>query len=366
MDKALLDLYADYLLSSFRATTATGLSRLVDGAVSHDQVTRFLSGEKRTSADLWRLVKPLVRKVEAPSGVLIVDDSIEAKPYTDKSDLVCSHWDHSKSRYVRGINFLTALYQVEAQDQDGSLPVAFDLVKKTETVIDKKTGKEKKQSKVTKNERYRELLRACVTNGIAFTYVLNDVWYASAENMRCVKSELNKEFIMPLKSNRKVALSKEDQANGCYRGVETLDLEEGAVREVYLEGVNFPLLLLRQVFTNEDGSRGILYLVTSDTTLNYERITTIYHRRWKVEVYHQSLKQNASLAQSPTKTETTQTNHFFASVYAFIKLETLKQTTSLNHYALKTKLYVSALQIAFKELQRLQAHSNAYSLLTAA
>ena len=36
-----LDLYTDYLLSSFGAATATGLSQMVDGAVSHDKVTRF-------------------------------------------------------------------------------------------------------------------------------------------------------------------------------------------------------------------------------------------------------------------------------------------------------------------------------------
>jgi hypothetical protein len=33
MTKELLDLYSDYLLSSFGATTATRLSRLLDGAV---------------------------------------------------------------------------------------------------------------------------------------------------------------------------------------------------------------------------------------------------------------------------------------------------------------------------------------------
>lgn len=47
MNKQLLDLYADYLLSSFGYTTATGLARLTDGAVSHDQVTRFLAGQRR-------------------------------------------------------------------------------------------------------------------------------------------------------------------------------------------------------------------------------------------------------------------------------------------------------------------------------
>lgn len=41
MKKADLDLYTDYLLSTFSAATATGLSAMVDGDVSHDQITRF-------------------------------------------------------------------------------------------------------------------------------------------------------------------------------------------------------------------------------------------------------------------------------------------------------------------------------------
>ncbi|MEJ7708518.1 MAG: hypothetical protein WKF84_01345 [Pyrinomonadaceae bacterium] len=45
--KQMLDLYLDYLLASFEATTATGLSELLSGDVSHDQVTRYLSGRRR-------------------------------------------------------------------------------------------------------------------------------------------------------------------------------------------------------------------------------------------------------------------------------------------------------------------------------
>ncbi|WP_233203173.1 hypothetical protein [Chitinimonas sp. BJB300] len=44
-----LDLYTDYLLSTFGAATATGLSAMVGGAMSHDQVTRFLSKNDYTS-----------------------------------------------------------------------------------------------------------------------------------------------------------------------------------------------------------------------------------------------------------------------------------------------------------------------------
>lgn len=46
--KQMLDLYSDYLLASFSQTSATGLSNLMNGKISHDQVTRFLSNEKNS------------------------------------------------------------------------------------------------------------------------------------------------------------------------------------------------------------------------------------------------------------------------------------------------------------------------------
>ncbi len=91
MKNPLLDLYSDYLISSFAQTTATGLSRLLDNAVSHDQITRFLSGADYTSRDLWALVKPAVRAVEADDGVLIFDDTAEEKPHSDENERLRHH-----------------------------------------------------------------------------------------------------------------------------------------------------------------------------------------------------------------------------------------------------------------------------------
>ena len=346
----LLDIYSDYLISAFGLTTATGLATLLDGAVSHDRIQRFLAARELTSADLWRLVKPHVRAIQSDGGVLIVDDSIADKPYTDENDIVCWHYDHAQDRTIKGINFLTVMYHA----QGISLPVGFALVAKTEHYVDKKDGKSKRRSPVSKNEYYQQLTQQAVANQVPFTYVLNDVWYASADNMMFVKHTLHKEFIMPLKANRKVALSLTDKRAGRYVRVDTLMLEPNAVRDVYLESVDFPLRLVKQVFTNEDGSWGIQYLVTSDTTLSYDGISTLYQKRWNVEPYHKSLKQNASLEKSPTQTVRTQTNHFFAALCGYIKLELLKGSTRLNHFALKSKLYVRALHTAFAALRDLQ------------
>ena len=78
-----LELYTDYLLSTFGAATATGLSAMVDGDVSHDRITRFLSKQEYTSRDLWLQVKAMVREVENAEGVLIFDDTIQEKAWTD-------------------------------------------------------------------------------------------------------------------------------------------------------------------------------------------------------------------------------------------------------------------------------------------
>jgi hypothetical protein len=355
MSAAIIDLYTDYLISSTQSTTATGLSRLLEGSISHDQVTRFLSGKEFSSMDLWHVVKPLVREIEGRDGVLIVDDSIEEKPYTDENEIVCWHYDHSKGHSVKGINFVTALYQ----RGDMALPVAYELVRKNEVVVDPKTGKEKRKSSITKNEQCRRMLKACVQNKLQIEYVLADTWYASAETMSYIREDLSKgesdiHFVMPLKSNRKVALSLADKKAGKWRKIGTLSLEKNAPVEVWLEGVDFPLLLCKQVFTNEDGGSGVLYLVSSDMNLTRERMINLYQRRWKVEEYHKSLKQNASLEKSPTRTVTTQTNHLFASLVAYTKLEKLKVQTKCNHFALKSKIYISALQVAYQELREIQ------------
>lgn len=164
MDDQLLDLYTDYLLSSFGQVTATGLSTLLGGRVSHDTITRFLASTPRPATDLWRIVKPFVREIQFADGVLIIDDRIAEKPSSDENDIVCWHYDHAHDRMVKGINFLSCVYHVA----DLALPVGFAVIAKTETYIDKKDGQSKRRSPISKNELYQEQLRRAVQNQIPF------------------------------------------------------------------------------------------------------------------------------------------------------------------------------------------------------
>lgn len=351
MNKEHLELYTDYLLSTFGHATATGLSAMVNGQVSHDQITRFLSGEEYASKDLWQEVKGTVRKVEREDGVLIFDDTIQEKPYTDENEVMCWHYDHSKGRAVQGFNLLNCLYHVS----DISIPVAFELIKKPLEYCDLKTRKLKRASLVTKNELMRKMLDVCVQNNLKFRFVLFDIWFSSKENMCYIKVTHHKDFICALKANRLVALSEEDYQNNRFIAMEDLPWQEETTFTGWLKDVPFPVLLVRQVFTNKDGSTGILYLACSDTTVTREFVLTTYQKRWPIEVFHKSLKQNAALGKAPVRRVVTQNNHVFATLYAFFKLECLKIKRRLNHFALRAHLYLKAIRVAYDELQILKA-----------
>ncbi len=345
------DLYTDYPAVTFGYATATGLSDMLDGSISHDKFTRFLADGEWNSKDLWKQVKPVVREVESDDGVLIFDDTVQEKPRMDENDLVCRHSDHCKGRNIKGINLLNCIYHVGRV----SVPVAFELILKPVRYSDPETRREKRRSEVTKNELMRSMFDTCMKNQMKFTWTLFDSWFSSVENMEHVKLKHNKEFIGALKSNRLVALTEDDCRNKRFARIDQIRWPEQEAVTGWLKGLKFPVRLVRQVFTNKDGSTGILYLACSQPAADWNTITTIYKKRWNVEVFHKSLKSNAAMAKSPARRVNAQSNHIFASIVTVFKMECLKIKTKMNHFALKTRLYLKAVRSAFYELQQLQA-----------
>jgi hypothetical protein len=347
MNQEMLDLYSDYLISQNNLATATGLSATVNGEVSHDQVTRFLHASDYDSKNLWKYVKAKVRQIEKPDGVLILDDTIEDKTHTDENAIVCWHYSHAKGRHVKGMNLLSCLFRYD----EVSLPISFEVVKKDTVYWD--DGRQKRKASVSKNDLFRVQVKQAAKNEVQFSYVLADNWFGAKDNMHFIHYELKKYFIFGVKSNRCVALSRAGKQRGPYQSVKSLDWKDGDCQTVYLKDVSMPVQLLKKVFTNEDGSTGTLYLVSNDLTSDSGQLYEIYKKRWRIEEFHKSIKQNASLAKSPTKIERSQRNHIFSVIVAYCKLEWLKLKTTLNHFALKYKLLIRANQVALNELRKI-------------
>lgn len=346
----LKELYMDYLISSTQLVTCTGLSRVLDGAISHDKFTRFLSNSNFNSKTLWQQNKVMAQEISQSKHlkVLSFDDSIMAKPHTKENALNCWHYDHCSGKSVKGVQFLTALFNT----QQMNVPVMVELIKKEKIVTDSKTGKQKRQSKISKNALFRLMVSQC-SSQLYIDYVLTDSWFSSSANIKhIVANGLN--FIVALKSNRLVALSEQDKLEGKWINIKSLDVEQVSMK-VWLKGIDFPLLFTRQVFKNGDDT-AYLYLISSDLSLSFEQATAIYKKRWTVEQYHKEVKQITSFGKSPTKTVKTQSNHFYLSIMAYSKVEILKVRTQTNAFALKDKIYYNALKYAMRQIKELSTN----------
>ena len=160
-------------------------------------------------------------------------------------------------------------------------------MRKTVPVYQPKIRETSYQSPFTKNEFLQQ--QRVAQQQMAYRYLLADGWYASAENMTLVRT-LGHHFVFALESSRAMSLSAVARSQGRLQSVQSLVFPDTQPLRVYLRSVQEAVLFTNQVFTNQDGSQEVLYLVSSDTDLDQAQLTTVYQRRWKVEEYHKSLK----------------------------------------------------------------------------
>ena len=341
------EVYVEYLACSVGAVTATELARLSGGQLSHDQITRALAGPAHGARELWAKVKPLVRAAEAEAagqGVLIIDDTIIAKPHSDESELVGWQFDHTVNRAVKGLNLLTLFWQ----GANARLPVGYALVQKQAPAPG-----ERPKPVVDKNTLFRGLARQARANTLSFRAVLADSWFASEANMELVHGELKTTFVFALKGNRLAVRAAHNRRTTPWTRIEDLGLEEDTPCAVWLRGIDFPVAVLRHRHKNVDGSAVDVYFVTNELGLSGTDLLALYQKRWSVEVYHKSLKQNAALARAPLWSVRTLTNHLWASLCAYARWEALRMKTALNHFALKAKVRFAAQQAALSAFRKL-------------
>lgn len=362
-----MDFYTDFLMSSPQIVSAGLLSKILNNEYSHDSITRMLAQAELGQKTYWRSIKKTVRQIESENGVISIDDFIEHKPHSSLNELIAYHYDHSQSKSVRGINIVSFTYVNSEINPKVKFPIAYEIVRKdkeqTKILKNKRTGKfvakTKRVASISKNELLRERLKVLTyDNNVKYRYVTFDTWYSSAENMIFIVQKLKKHFVAAIKNNRKIILLDENKSNTSQKkqlvSVSKAEIEPNRPYKIKLNKVPFELILMKKVYHNLNGTIGVQYLVSSDTTLTAEQFSTIYKDRWSSEDVHRSLKQNVALEKMPAKIERSQANHIFAAMIAQAKLECIKIATKTNHYTLKRNILINALKKAWEEVKKLK------------
>lgn len=363
--KKLMDLYSDFLTGSPNVASALVFSKVLNDLFSHDAITRMLAQPELNQKEYWRSIKKVVRQAETDNGVIAVDDFIEHKPHSAENELISYHFDHVSGQAKKGINIISFTYVNRQVEPKIKLPIAFELVRKdtvvTKMVKDKRSGKFKekttRQASIGKNELLRSRLKILThQNNVKYSHVAFDSWYSSAENINFVVQDLQKQVVCALKDNRGISFDLDDMSDKKRQwvAVSKAEIEPNCPIKIRLKKVSFPLILIKRVFHNMNGTVGVQYLVCSDTDLDDSSINTIYKDRWSSEDVHRSLKQNTALEKMPAKLERSQANHIFASMIALVKLECMKLATKDNHYTLKRNILTKALKEAWLEIQKLK------------
>lgn len=292
--------YVQFLIAAQRNFTCTEFSKVSPiEDMSHDAATRMLFREKLTPGILWKNVKHCV---DFQGGYLIADDTVLDKIRSENTGLV--HWQYSGSHHkvIRGIGLETLLW---TSDFDYHIPVDF-------RIYDKGTDDK------TKNDHFQDMLLLAEHRGFNPWYVLIDSWYASLKNLKLIDS-FHWKWISQLPRNRVVSPEPHQ-----YYHLEELNIPEQGLR-VHLRGYGFI-----KVFKKVSKERGFEYFATNDITLSRSDVERIYSRRWKIEEYHQGLKQQCGVAKCQSRKARSQRNHIWCSIAAFLALEMHRIKTGIT------------------------------------
>lgn len=340
--------YESFLISHHKKALTTEMSLLYDG-LSHDKITRFLMCNDMGNRELRMITKNTTKK--QTDGVLIIDDMLVEKPYMKENEVVNWYWDHGKKRYMKGINVISCVYQ---SNTDFIIPQSAHVIRKISEEWNKKKKKMVKKSLISKNEYAIEMIKKAIHNEVNFTYVLADSWYCSAGNMDVINT-LGKKYIFEIKNNRRISEKGASRKKEQYKKLSELEFCENETKVLWLKGMETPVLVCLQKLKNENGNTIDRFLVSNDLDLSAALFEKLYQKRWTIEEYHKSLKQNLSIGQCQARNVKSQINHFYLCISAFFRLEHIRHRTNMNHFSIKKALYISSLRASYEHLAAFSA-----------
>lgn len=287
---------------------------------SHDAINRHLKENHVTPAAVWSRVKDHVKP--HPKAYLVFDDSVSDKRYSSNIELVRRQYSGNEHRVIRGIGVVNCLY---VNPETGEYWIIDWRVYDPDT-----DGK-------TKLDHVREMFdHVRLHKKLPFRAVLMDSWYATKDVMLHIE-RFEKEYVCPLKSNRKVDDSGGDQP---YQAVSTLswtddELKRGKRIKIHGFPRDHKVKLFRVAVTPDRTD----WVVTNDlaqaSTDDTRKQCAV---RWKIEQYHREAKQVLGLEKCQCRLARAQKNHLGCVVLAWHHMTTLARQLKTNIYALKKSL----------------------------
>ena len=308
--------YCQYLLVSQINYTLTNFADHSE-KFSHDQINRYLRGERITPRLVWENIAKQVVPIE--NGYVVFDDTVLDKNQSFAIELVRRQYSGNAHGIIKGIGVVTCVYINPQLDN-------FWLI---DYRIYDPAGDGK-----SKLDHVQEMLSHTVYHKqLPFQAVLMDTWYATKDLMLFVES-LNKVYYCPLKDNRQV-----DDSGGehPYQRIDALDWsvdELTSGKRLKIKG--FPKDHKVQCFRVVVSTHRTDFVVTNDLAqASTEATQQACGFRWKIEQLHREGKQVTGLEACQCRKARIQRNHIGCAFLVWVNLKRLATQTSQTVYQLK-------------------------------
>ena len=319
--------YIEFLISTPVNYTCTQLADHLSGT-SHDSITDFLKSQRLTCDSVWSCAKNLINDTD--ESFLIVDDSVQEKPYARAIELVYPHYSGNKHAVIRGIDIVNLVHS----SGDGEYyPIDYRIYAPH-------------YDRTTKNDHFLAMLKdAFEVRKIRAKYIAFDSWYASVANLKYIHRQ-NRIFYTTLKSNRLVSLSKEEG----YIHLDTIEWTPERLKNgitVKLKEVPFLVKLFKLVAKDGD----IDWVITNDpaTDLTMTIVRGRNDVRWDVECFHRELKQLTGIEKCQCQNAWSQRNHIVCCYHAWLALKVHATKLKKTLYRVKHELLSNYLIAELKQ-----------------
>jgi hypothetical protein len=275
---------------------------------SNDAVYRFLREQTvnwntfllAVGGKIAAFMNPLTS--EARKTALVIDDTLNERPYSKKTELVARVFDHVDKKYKRGFRTLFAAWT----DGASLVPLCFRHMSSAEAKnryvperagLDKRTcsAKTKKEAQMKATEVCLLLLARVKRFLIPAKYVLFDCWFAFPAVITKIKG-MGYEVTCRVKKMRNVFYFFEDTKLTLKQIFDRSKKRRGKSRyllsvEIYLLDADDERVPCRLVYVRNKKKRNDwIAVLTTDTELSPEEVIELYGKRWSIEVFFKACK----------------------------------------------------------------------------
>mgnify|MGYP000326559606 FL=1 len=335
-------------LAAASSKTVTGIAREVLPAQSDRALNKFLTeydwDEKKMNHERLEELQKHGETRWSQDGYIVIDDSVNQRTGEELPG-AGKFYDHTEGEPVWGQNLVYAFYT----DDKTSYPLAVRQYEKTD---------EDQDEEETKYDLARDIITELEEEvGIPAETYLFDAWFAHDSGLINYLESYNKDWVGPLRSNRKVTYAnKEMRVDALEERIDKKEREiDDETYKIWTKKLSVSkvgeirLVIAEKVTDDEDEDNPVKYLATNKIDAPSSHIIRTYSYRWRIETFFEDSKQDLGLGDCEVRDSDGASRHWHLQMLTYSLLRLGPESSASERLVSKASSLRSQLEYGLKE-----------------